>query len=91
MRCVVKIDASTGRKEVHLPPAGDQNSEPVFVPDPDRADAEDGGWLLFCAYRASTDSSDLVILDAQNLQRQVAAISLPRRIPAGFHGAWLPD
>lgn len=91
MRGVVKIDASTGRKEVHLPPAGDQNSEPVFVPDPDRADAEDGGWLLFCAYRASTDSSDLVILDAQNLQRQVAAISLPRRIPAGFHGAWLPD
>lgn len=91
MRGVVKVDVCSGRTDEHVPPPGDQNSEPVFVPDPDRAGAEDGGWLLSCAYRAETDTSDLLILDAQDLGQVVASISLPRRIPAGFHGAWLPD
>ncbi len=91
MRGVVKIDAATGQTDTYMPPPGDQNSEPVFVSDPARTTAEDGGWLLFCAYRADTDTSDLVILDAQNLKEPVAVIRVPRRIPAGFHGAWLPD
>jgi carotenoid cleavage dioxygenase-like enzyme len=35
---------------------------------------------------------DLVILDADNLAAPPAArVHLPRRVPAGFHGNWLPD
>lgn len=89
MRGVAKVDVTSGTTRKWLPPPGDQNSEPVFVADPERSEAEDGGWLLVCAYRGETDSSDLVILDAQNLTT-VATVSLSRRIPAGFHGAWLP-
>ena len=91
MRGIAKVDVGNGETQKWLPPPGDQNSEPVFVPDPDRADAEDGGWLMFCTYRAHADSSDVVILDAQNLQQTIATIPLARRIPAGFHGAWLPS
>ncbi len=92
MRGIVKVDVETGFVTAHEPPVDDQNSEPVFVPDPARSNAEDGGWLLFCAYRARTDTSDLVILDAQAVDGEaVATVHLPRRIPAGFHGAWLPE
>jgi carotenoid cleavage dioxygenase len=92
MRGVVKVDVGTGATRTHIPPIDDQNSEPVFVADPARHDAEDGGWLLFCAYRARTDTSDLVILDAEAVDAPpVATVHLPRRVPAGFHGAWLPD
>jgi carotenoid cleavage dioxygenase-like enzyme len=43
-------------------------------------------------YDATIDRSDLVILDAQDLTRPpTATIHLPRRVPYGFHGNWLPD
>jgi carotenoid cleavage dioxygenase len=41
------------------------------------------------AYDASTDRSDLTILDAQSLE-PVAAVHLPTRVPQGFHGNWAP-
>jgi carotenoid cleavage dioxygenase len=43
-------------------------------------------------YDAAANGSDLVILDAGDLTAPpVARIHLPRRVPAGFHGNWLPD
>ena len=71
-------------------PEGDQNSEPVFVPRPS-AVAEDDGWVLVCVYRQASDRTDVVVLDAANLAAgPLATVALPRRIPAGFHGAWVP-
>ncbi|MEV0911890.1 carotenoid oxygenase family protein [Streptomyces hokutonensis] len=64
--------------------------EAAFAP----ADDQPGGpgWLMTYVYDASTDRSDLVILDADNVAREpVATIHLPRRVPAGFHGSWLAD
>jgi carotenoid cleavage dioxygenase len=64
--------------------------EAAFAP----ADDQPGGpgWLMTYVYDASTDCSDLVVLDADNLTREpVATIHLPRRVPAGFHGSWLAD
>ncbi|MCP3098659.1 carotenoid oxygenase family protein [Myxococcus sp. K15C18031901] len=90
MRGVVRFDHErrvTTRYEV---PTDDQNSEPVFVPRPGGID-EDDGWLLVMVYRAAKDTSDLVILDARAIQAgPVATVHLPRRVPAGFHGAWVP-
>jgi carotenoid cleavage dioxygenase len=37
------------------------------------------------------NASDLFILDAQDISRPpVARVKLPRRVPQGFHGSWMP-
>jgi carotenoid cleavage dioxygenase len=90
MRGVIRYDLGCGSMQRYRVPEGDQNSEPVFVPRPTAA-SEDDGWLLVCVYRHATDTSDLVILDGRNIENDpIATVRLPRRIPAGFHGAWLP-
>jgi carotenoid cleavage dioxygenase len=70
--------------------AGRIPGEAVFAP----ADGAPGGdgYLMAFVYDAAADRSDLVVLDAGDLAAPpVAAIHLPRRVPAGFHGNWLPD
>jgi len=63
-------------------------SEFVFVPaSPDAA--EDDGVAMGFVYNKLTDTSDLVLLDAQTLDT-VAEIALPGRVPNGFHGNWIP-
>jgi len=43
-------------------------------------------------YDASRDGSGLVILDASDFAgKPVATITLPQRVPFGFHGSWIPD
>ncbi len=89
-RGVIRYDLEFGSVQRYRVPEGDQNSEPVFVARP-KSSVEDDGWLLVCVYRQSTDTSDLVILDGKNIESPpIATVRLPRRIPAGFHGAWLP-
>jgi carotenoid cleavage dioxygenase-like enzyme len=64
--------------------------EPVFVRAADGR-AENEGWVLSVVYDATTDSSDLVILDATSFAGPpVATVHLPARVPFGFHGSWLP-
>ena len=70
---------------------GGQGSEPVFVRKPD-ATAEDDGWVLGYVYQPEINRSEVLILDAQNFdQEPVARIHLPVRVPAGFHGNWVPE
>lgn len=89
MRGLLKFDADGRVIGAHPVPAPDQNSEPVFVPDP-AGTAEDDGWILLCVYRHASHSSEVRVLDARDLREPVATVSLGRRIPAGFHGAWVP-
>ena len=43
-------------------------------------------------YDATTDSSELCILDAEDITGpEVARIHLPQRVPFGFHGNWVSD
>ncbi|TDZ91478.1 carotenoid oxygenase family protein [Mycobacteroides salmoniphilum] len=60
----------------------------VFVPE--YADAEeDRGVLMGFVLDRRAGHSNLVVLDAQTLET-VAEVHLPVRVPAGFHGNWLP-
>ncbi len=89
MRGLVRYDTQTGLRQQHSIPPGDQNSEPVFVPRPG-ALSENDGWVLSCVYRAATDTSDVVILNAQDMAAPpLATVHVGRRIPAGFHGLWV--
>ena len=85
---IAHIDLSTGRRKMCLLPQGDVTSEPVFVERSAKA-AEGDGFLLAVVYRARENRSDLIVLDAQNVEAgPIATAKLPRRVPFGFHGSW---
>jgi carotenoid cleavage dioxygenase len=88
---IIKIDTETGSSDAHEFGHGRGGAEPVFVPKADGT-TEDAGWILTVVYDATTDRSELHILDAENIAGpEVAAIALPQRVPFGFHGNWVPD
>jgi carotenoid cleavage dioxygenase len=77
-------------EELPLGP-GRIGGEFVFVPASDDA-GEDEGWLLGYVYDSATDRSELLVLDARDFgAAPVARVMLPVRVPAGFHGNWIPD
>ncbi|GAB3964924.1 carotenoid oxygenase family protein [Actinoallomurus acanthiterrae] len=84
---IVKYDTRTGGARVR--DLGGSPGEAVFVPAVDSR-AEDAGWLLSIVTDRAGDGSELLVLDAAELEF-VAAVRLPRRVPAGFHGNWLDD
>jgi carotenoid cleavage dioxygenase len=63
--------------------------ELLFVPG---GSGEGEGWLLTYTYNHARDESSFVVLDALDVEHgPVAEIMLPRRVPYGFHGVWVPD
>jgi carotenoid cleavage dioxygenase len=88
---IVKYDVTTGSTEFHDFGPACSSSEAVFVPAADGS-GEDEGWVMSYVYDKSTTSSSFVVLDASNIAGEpVAEVPLPRRVPNGFHGSWIPD
>jgi carotenoid cleavage oxygenase len=84
-----KHDLVAGRTERHDVGPGRAAGEPVFAAGSDAG--EDHGWVLSVVYDAARGASDVIVVDATNFEAApVATIHLARRIPFGFHGAWLP-
>lgn len=84
---VLKHDLATGTTTEHG--YGNVVAGEV-VPAADPADpSEDGGWLLTFAHDLDADESAVVVLDAATLE-ETARVHLPRRVPFGFHGSFLP-
>ncbi|MFB7630735.1 carotenoid oxygenase family protein [Streptomyces sp. NPDC056149] len=87
---LIRYDLWTGATARHDFGPGRTPGEAAFAPADDRPGGP--GWLITYVYDATTDTSDLVILDAEDITAgPVATVSLPRRVPYGFHGNWLPD
>jgi carotenoid cleavage dioxygenase-like enzyme len=64
----------------------------VFVPSAAPGRAEDDGWLLTITTRRDGGASELLVLDATDVAGPpVAAVTLPRGVPSGFHGSWIDD
>ena len=79
-----------GETELFTLPPGQRTSEAVFVPRSETAEEGDG-WLLAVVWRPETESSALLALDTTALAGgPVLEVRLPRRVPFGFHGSWLP-
>jgi carotenoid cleavage dioxygenase len=88
---VIKWDFQTGEQQTYDFGPNSFPGEFVFVQDDDNA-GEDEGWAMGLVYDQSTDSSDLVILDATAPGSDpVARVHLPQRVPFGFHGSWVDD
>ena len=82
------IDLTTGKRRQFEFAAGDSPGEPIFIPRSATADEGDG-WVIATVYRGATDTSDLVVFDAQDIPAgPIATAKLPRRVPFGFHGNW---
>ena len=83
-------DLPTGSNETFQLGEGRVAGEAVFAPADDAAGGP--GWLLAYVYDASSDISEVVVLDADDITAgPVATIPLPVRVPHGFHGSWLAD
>jgi carotenoid cleavage dioxygenase len=86
---IAHIDFAGDKKSVHSLAKGDAAGEPVFVPRSAEA-GEGDGFLVAVAYRAAENRSDLLVLDAQDIEAgPIATAALPRRVPFGFHGNWV--
>jgi carotenoid cleavage dioxygenase-like enzyme len=89
---IVKFDAVTGSVAEHAVGADTVAGEAVFVPSAAADRAEDDGWLLTITTRRDGSASQLLVLDATDVGgRPVAAVTLPRGVPSGFHGSWITD
>lgn len=88
---IAKYDLEAGTSELHALDAGMQCGETVFAPNPDGT-AEDDGWLLNLVVDRTTRDTALWVLDAQDVTAApIAKVQMPRRVPPGFHGSWMPD
>lgn len=70
---------------------GRHPGEFVFVPRGAEG-AEDDGWLIGLVVDMNDETTDLVILNADDFEGPPqAVIHLPHRVPPGFHGNWVGD
>ncbi|TCK19904.1 carotenoid oxygenase family protein [Pseudonocardia endophytica] len=89
---IVKIDTGAGTSKLHDLGEDTVAGEAVFVPSGAPHRAEDDGWLLSITTRRDGSASQLLVLDATDVAgAPVAAVDLPRGVPAGFHGSFLTD
>ncbi|MGY4905018.1 carotenoid oxygenase family protein [Streptomyces sp. 900116325] len=89
---VLRYETRTGDTAAHQLPAGVHPGEAVFVPSSAPGRDEADGWLLTITTTHDGKSSQLLALDATDVVgAPVATVTLPRGVPAGFHGSWFPD
>jgi len=88
---LIKYDLQSGTSVEHNFGPNRYGGEAAFVPRP-AGSAEDDGWLVTIVFDEATESSELVVVDAQHLdQPPVARVLMPQRVPYGFHSIWLDD
>ena len=84
-----KRDFFKDQTKEHFLGENKQAAEPVFIPKKN-AVSEDDGFVIGFVYDKTSDSSEFVIIDANNFSdKPIATVSLPQRVPFGFHGSWI--
>jgi carotenoid cleavage dioxygenase len=84
----VHVDARTGAETRWDPGPQFESGEWLFVPT---GDGEAVGVVMTFVCDRSNASSELVVLDARDIGAgPLARVTLPQRVPLGFHAAWVP-
>ncbi len=88
-RSIAKVDHASGRHRAHPFGPRDLPGEPIFVPARAGAD-EDEGFVLSLVYRHEAHRTDLVVLDARDVEREPLLVApLPEPLFPGFHGSFV--
>jgi carotenoid cleavage dioxygenase len=88
---LIKYDHHNGKSQTHEFGRKRYGGEAVFVPRPS-ATSEDEGWLVTFVHDTNEDISELVVVNAQDVNAEpVARVLIPQRVPYGFHGAWVSE
>ncbi len=87
---LIRHDLHSGARAMHAFGPQRHPGEFVFVPR-NATSAEDDGWLMGLVVDMATETTDLVLIDAQRFDGPPqAVVTVPHRIPPGFHGNWVP-
>jgi all-trans-8'-apo-beta-carotenal 15,15'-oxygenase len=100
-QAIMKKDMQTGVQQLWSGGERTFVGEPVFIPrvgmpgsspdgmDRQQATTEDDGWVITMIYDAEHHRTDIVLLDARDLNKgPVARMHLKHHIPHGFHGSF---
>jgi carotenoid cleavage dioxygenase len=85
---LLRHDLVAGTSQQRSFGTGTSTGEFVFVPSSPDA-AEDDGILMGLVVDVAEGTTTLEVVDAATLE-SIAAVHLPVRVPAGFHGNWVP-
>lgn len=87
-----KVDLVTGEVKKYLYGGEKYGGEPFFLPrdhsNLDEPSSEDDGYVMGFVHDENKGTSELVIVNATNLQEE-ASVKLPSRVPYGFHGTFV--
>ena len=86
---LIKYDFENGKSQTHEFGKNRYGGEAVFAPS-SHGTAEDAGWLVTFVYDENSQTSELVIINAQDITNEpIARVIIPQRVPYGFHGIWI--
>ena len=84
----LKLDLHTGERQLWLAPPLSVTEEPIFVPESDGTQ-EDDGFILGIVYDHQQQRSSLVVLDAADIAAgPVCRLWLNHHLVHGLHGSW---
>ena len=91
LQAILKVDLESENRQLWSAAPRGFISEPIFVP-PANSQQEDNGWVIALVYDAKYHRSDVVILDAENIEKgAIAKLHLKHHIPYGLHGSFTPE
>ena len=93
IRDSVKYDNDTGSRQQWDYGPGVYGSEAVYAPKTGatRDDDEDAGYVITLVTDTRDWASRCLVFDARDITRgPVARVTLPQRVPFGFHASWAP-
>ncbi|NJR49347.1 MAG: Apocarotenoid-15,15'-oxygenase [Leptolyngbyaceae cyanobacterium CSU_1_3] len=100
LQAILKVDVESDQRQLWSAAPNGYVGEPVFVPRGTADESglytelqsdEDEGWLFTMVYDSKYDRTDVVILDAKDLEKgAIARLHLKHHVPYGLHGSFTP-
>jgi carotenoid cleavage dioxygenase len=88
---LTRYDLQQKRSDTYWFGEGRFGSEAPLTPRPN-AKSEDDGYIVSFVHDERENQSEVVILDAANVQAgPIGRVLIPQRVPLGFHACWVAE